>query len=169
MKTQTGAPSSSRGGPSPSPGVPHPGARPCPGLLPPPPTTPIGSRTQLLESKLLPTTPSCASVGLDDQNIRYMLFLLAVSSFELQACPTLMDNVCHKGIAMSSMGLCRWQDDYPDSWEAEESISPDIVALWEQKQKQQSGEAQHTSSSSNHGSSLQASSQAVSQLEPSTA
>lgn len=87
------------------------------------------------------------------------------------ACPNLFLNanlhlhLAHNSdLLMSSMLFCRWQDDYPDSWEAEESISPDIVAIWEQKQKQQSGEAQHTSSSSSNGSSLQSSSQPVSQL-----
>lgn len=32
--------------------------------------------------------------------------------------------------------LVRWQDDYPDTWEPEEHVSPDLVAQWEQKQRE---------------------------------
>ena len=30
--------------------------------------------------------------------------------------------------------LVRWKDDYPDSWEPEEHVSPDLVRLFEEKQ-----------------------------------
>ena len=29
---------------------------------------------------------------------------------------------------------CRWSDDYPDTWEPEEHVSPDLVALFEAQQ-----------------------------------
>mgnify|MGYP001810839020 CR=1 FL=1 len=29
--------------------------------------------------------------------------------------------------------LCRWQDDYPDTWEPEEHVSPDLIALFERQ------------------------------------
>ena len=38
--------------------------------------------------------------------------------------------------------ICRWLDGYPDSWEPEEHVSPDLVALFEQQQELLSGNGQ---------------------------
>ena len=37
--------------------------------------------------------------------------------------------------------LLRWQDGSPDSWEPEENVSPDLVALFEEQQQQQAAAA----------------------------
>jgi hypothetical protein len=29
---------------------------------------------------------------------------------------------------------CRWVDDYPDSWEDEDNVSPSLVKAWEEEQ-----------------------------------
>ena len=46
---------------------------------------------------------------------------------------------------------CRWQDDYPDSWEPEESISADIVALWEGQQIPETEHAHQMNGSNSAG------------------
>lgn len=45
--------------------------------------------------------------------------------------------------------VCRWQDDYPDSWEPEESVSADIIAIWEQQRQPEAQHAQQGSSTNN--------------------
>lgn len=58
----------------------------------------------------------------------------------------------------------RWQDDYPDSWEPEESVSSDIIALWEQQQHSDAYSEQQKEVSNGNGSSHRAM-----QLEAATA
>ena len=29
----------------------------------------------------------------------------------------------------------RWSDDYPETWEPEEHVSPDLIRLWEEQQQ----------------------------------
>ena len=36
--------------------------------------------------------------------------------------------------SFSPIPSCRWGDDYPDTWEPEEHVSPDLIALWERQQ-----------------------------------
>lgn len=35
--------------------------------------------------------------------------------------------IVHKPV----LGYCRWKDDYPDSWEPEENVAPDVIAAFE--------------------------------------
>lgn len=64
--------------------------------------------------------------------------------------------------------IVRWQDDYPDSWEAEEGVSPDIIALWEQQQQQEGQQQLEHSVESHNSLGNGTSSQSSPQLEAST-
>lgn len=58
-----------------------------------------------------------------------------------------------KSIAMSLL-ICRWQDGYPESWEPEENVSPDLIALFEQQQALMGGtEQQQQQGGGSNGSS----------------
>ncbi len=47
--------------------------------------------------------------------------------------------------------ICRWKDDYPETWEPEEAVSEDLVRIWEEQQGQQQGadgSAEHSNGAS---------------------
>jgi hypothetical protein len=37
-------------------------------------------------------------------------------------------------VVVPNFTACSWQDDYPDTWEVEEHVSPDLIQLWERQQ-----------------------------------
>lgn len=60
-------------------------------------------------------------------------------------CPGRWFHVSENG---AHVGSCRWADDYPDSWEPEDRLPQQLVAAWEEQQRERLLSSMHSASGS---------------------